>query len=93
MTPQQAKILADKGTLIGVYVMEFKPPVFYMKEALEFIQVVGADHIVIASDCGHFELPSPVDALRLMITELLLNGVPDKDVKKMVQTNPARLLY
>lgn len=93
MTPQQAKMLAGKGALIGVYVTEFRPPLFYMEEALEFIKVVGANHVVIASDCGHFESPSPVDALRLMITELLLNGVSDEDVRKMVQSNPARLLY
>ena len=93
MTPQQAKILADKGALIGVYVMDFKPPVFSMEEALEFIKVVGADHIVIASDCGHFQSPSPVQGLRLMITELLIAGIPDKDVEKMVKTNPATLVY
>ncbi len=93
MTPQQAKALADKGALIGIYVMEFKPPLFYMEEALELIKVVGADHIIIGSDCGHFEMPPPVQSLRLMITELLLHGIPDKDVEKMVKTNPATLVY
>ena len=93
MTPQQAKILAEKGALIGIYVMQFQPPIFYMEEALEFIRVVGPEHIVIASDCGHFEFAPPVHGLRLMITELLLHGIPDKDVERMVKTNPATLVY
>jgi predicted metal-dependent TIM-barrel fold hydrolase len=93
MTPQQAKILADKGAFIGIYVMQFQPPIFYMEEALDFIRVVGPDHIIIASDCGHFEFPPPVHGLRLMITELLLRGIPDNDVERMVKTNPTTLVY
>jgi microsomal dipeptidase-like Zn-dependent dipeptidase len=73
--------------------MEFQPPLFYLEEALDIIRVVGPEHIVIASDCGHFQMPPPVQSLRLMITELLLHGIPDKDVEKMVKTNPATLVY
>jgi microsomal dipeptidase-like Zn-dependent dipeptidase len=93
MTPEQAKTIASKGALVGIYVMEFQPPLFYLEEALDIIRVVGPEHIVIASDCGHFQMPPPVESLRLMITELLLHGIPDKDVEKMVKTNPATLLY
>ena len=64
-----------------------------MEEALEFIRKVGPEHIVIASDCGHFEFSPPVQGLRLIITELLLRGIPDKDVERMVKTNPATLVY
>jgi len=93
MTPEQAKTIASKGALVGIYVMEFQPPLFYLEEALDIIRVVGPEHIVIASDCGHFQMPPPVESLRLMITELLLHGIPDKDVEKMVKTNPATLVY
>lgn len=93
ITIEQAKIFAEKGALIGIYIMGFRPPTFFMDEALEIIHGVGAENIVIASDCGHFEFPSPIEALRLMITELLMQGIPDSDVEKMVKTNPERLLY
>jgi len=93
MTPEQAKTIANKGALVGIYIMEFRPPFFYMDEVLDIIKVVGAENIVIGSDCGHFEFPAPVEALRLMITALLVHGVPDKDVEKMVKTNPTTLLY
>lgn len=93
MTPEQAKTIASKGALVGIYIMEFRPPFFYMDEVLDIIKVVGADNIVIGSDCGHFEFPAPVEALRLMVTALLVHGVPDKDVEKMVKTNPATLVY
>lgn len=93
MTPEQAKTIASKGALVGIYVMEFKPPLFYMEEALDIIRVVGPENIVIGSDCGHFQMPPPVQSLRLMITELLIAGIPDKDVEKMVKTNPATLVY
>ena len=93
MTPEQAKTIASKGALVGIYVMEFKPPTFHLEEALDIIRVVGPEHIVIASDCGHFQMSPPVAGLRLMITQLLIAGVPDKDVEKMVKTNPATLVY
>ncbi len=93
MTPEQAKFAASKGALIGLYVIEFRPPLFYIDEALDIIKVVGAENIVIGSDCGHFHNPAPVEGLRLLITELLMAGVPDKDVELMVKTNPARLVY
>jgi hypothetical protein len=31
--------------------------------------------------------------LRLYITGMLVRDVPDKDVEKMVKTNPANLIY
>lgn len=92
-TPEQAKILTEKGAFAGIYAMEFRPPMFYLDKAIDIIKTVGPDHIVIASDCGHFEFPAPVEGLRMIITALLVHGIPDKDVEKMVKINPAKLLY
>lgn len=93
MTIEQAKWFAEKGAFLGIYVMGFQPPTFHLEETLNIINKVGADNIVIASDCGHFEFPSPVEGLRLIITHLLVQGVKDEDVKKMVKLNPEKLLY
>ena len=93
MTIEQAKSFVEKGAFIGVYIMGFRPPSFNIEESLKIIKEVGADNIVIASDCGHIEFPSPVEAFRLMITELLIKGISDEDVEKMIKINPNTLLY
>ena len=65
----------------------------YWEEFMEAVKVVGCDRIVIGTDCGHFAFPAPVEAMRLFITGMLMRGIPDKDVEKMVKTNPRDLLY
>jgi microsomal dipeptidase-like Zn-dependent dipeptidase len=62
-------------------------------EFMEVVKVVGCDRVVIGSDCGHFAFPAPVEAMRLFITGMLMRGILDKDVEKMVKTNPSELLY
>jgi predicted metal-dependent TIM-barrel fold hydrolase len=93
MTIEQAKSFAEKGAMIGIYIEGFRPPSFNIEESLKIIKEVGAKNIVIASDCGHIEFPSPVEAFRLMITELLIKGISDEDIERMVKINPEFLLY
>jgi hypothetical protein len=94
MTIDQMKMAAEKGAYLGMYCANFDPDLTWSWEGfLEAVKVVGCDHIVIGTDCGHFSFPSPLEAMRLFITGMLTRGIPDRDVEKMLKINARNLLY
>jgi len=93
MTLEEQKIAAGKGAYVGLYCWGLGVPMFDMDEVLKVIEVVGPDHLVVGTDVGNFREMIPVEAIRVFITRLLIAGIPDKDVEKMVKINPRRLLY
>ena len=58
----------------------------------EQIEELGADHCIIGTDFGVYTLPEPVEGLREFIACLLDLGIPVDDIRKLVKTNPERLL-
>ncbi|TVT46957.1 chorismate mutase [Amycolatopsis rhizosphaerae] len=59
---------------------------------LAWIEALGPEHTVLASDFGQQANPKPVDAW-LRVGEALLDlGLPEKDLRRMVCDNPAYLL-
>ena len=60
--------------------------------AAEQIQQLGAANCIIGTDFGVYTLPEPVEGLREFISALMDLGMPIADIKKLVQTNPAKLL-
>jgi len=60
--------------------------------AAEQIRQVGTDHCILATDFGGYTLPAPVEGLREFIACLLDLGLPAHDIRKMVRTNPEKLL-
>lgn len=93
LTPEDLKLAAEKKVYIGLYSFATRPPQFDWDYYLEAISAVGPDHIVFGSDTGNFSSLLPTESMRMLITGLLLAGVPDDDVEKIVKTNPAALLY
>ena len=62
------------------------------KKLLTWIETLGPEHTVLASDFGQKANPKPVDAW-LRVGEALLDlGLPEKDLRRMVRDNPAYLL-
>ncbi|GAA5167620.1 MULTISPECIES: DUF6282 family protein [Amycolatopsis] len=62
------------------------------KQLANWIEQLGPEHIVLASDFGQKANPKPVDAW-LRVGEALLDlGVPEKDLRRMVRDNPSYLL-
>lgn len=57
-----------------------------------WIDLVGADRTSLGSDLGQMNNPFPVDSFRKMLSKLHDVGVSESDLRKMVATNPARLL-
>ncbi|OEV07918.1 imidazolonepropionase-like amidohydrolase [Streptomyces sp. Amel2xB2] len=62
------------------------------KQLMTWIGTLGPEHIVLASDFGQASNPKPVDAWLRVAGALLDLGLPEKDLRRMVCDNPARLL-
>jgi hypothetical protein len=69
-----------------------KGPEIGIREVADAIRLLGADHCILATDFGRYALPPPVEGLREFITCMLDLGIPPEDIRKMVKTNPERLL-
>jgi hypothetical protein len=63
-----------------------------VRDAAHQIQELGADHCIIATDFGVYTLPEPVEGLREFIACLLDLGIPQGDIRKLVKTNPEKIL-
>ena len=72
--------------------MEQEGPKGGVRLVAEQIQELGADHCIIGTDFGVYTLPEPVEGLREFIACLLDLGIPVDDIRKLVKTNPERLL-
>lgn len=92
-TMEDLKLAVEKRVYIGLYSYATRPPVFDWDYYLEAISTVGVDHIVFGSDTGSFSSLIPTESIRMLITGLLIAGVPDKDIEKIVKLNPEALLY
>ncbi|CDR17887.1 DUF6282 family protein [Streptomyces iranensis] len=62
------------------------------KRLLTWIEALGPEHTVLASDFGQAVNPKPVDAWLRVAGALLDLGLPEKDLRRMVRDNPAYLL-
>lgn len=95
MTIGEIKTAVDKGGVYaGLYCWTLRPPMFEgWDEVKELLRVVGPEHIVVGTDVGMFTEVIPVEAIRSFIAEMLVRDVPDKDMGRMLKTNPTELLY
>ncbi len=66
--------------------------IFPLRTLVDWIELVGPDRTTLASDLGQVGKPLPVEAYRRVLARLLDAGVAEKDIKKMVAINPARLI-
>jgi predicted metal-dependent TIM-barrel fold hydrolase len=93
MSIDQMKIAAEKGAYLELCCLDFSEPEVIWNEFLQIIREVGADHIIIASDCGNSQFPPPAVQYKTFILRLLMSGVPDEDVEKMAKINPRKLVF
>jgi len=63
-----------------------------IRTVVEMIRQVGAKRCVLATDLGRINYPLPVDGLCTFIAILLLAGIPEGDIERMIKINPAYLL-
>ena len=56
------------------------------------IAMLGADHCIVATDCGHWMTAPPAEGMRLAIAMLLQGGLTPKEASRLVADNPLGLV-
>lgn len=60
--------------------------------ALKQIKRLGAESIIMGTDCGQINNPLPADCIALGARALRANGITDRQLDLMLKENPAKLL-
>lgn len=78
---------------INYYKQDPKSPKGQSPEKIaKWIKQVGADHIIFATDFGQVDNPTTPEGMRLLIAEMLKQGISKEDLIKMTSTNPYKIL-
>ena len=104
MSIEQMKQAAAEGALLElVFLNQLMGPSAHLEWMHEWNQVsiadmaaaikeVGADHFILASDLGQTGNPIHPDGYEILVRGLEAEGIPSKDIQRMMSDNPARLL-
>jgi len=63
-----------------------------LDDVVAILERVGARNLVIASDGGGIQTPSPHESLRVLLDNLLHHGVAEEDLRCAITETPRRLL-
>jgi hypothetical protein len=63
-----------------------------LRKVVDIIKELGPERCILSTDFGVYTLPDPVEGLREFIACFLDLGIPPNDIKKLVKTNPEKLL-
>ena len=58
----------------------------------ETIEALGVENCIVMSDCGQRHNPMPHEGLRIYAQCLYEKGMPEKDVERLIKTNPGQIL-
>lgn len=90
---EQVTRYADLGATIEHEITMYdEDRIFPLRTLVDWIELIGPDRTTLASDLGQVGKPLPVEAYRRVLPRLLDAGVSEKDVRKMICINPARLI-
>ncbi len=87
--------LIDAGAYLEYVAVSCVSPIFYEqppKELAEWIKAIGSDKLLLSSDLGQYSGPSHPEGLRMLSASLLDEGVINKDLVRMLNENPAKVL-
>jgi len=93
-TVEEQKELIRKGAIIehcAILSME-NNCLIPIKEVAKLINEVGYENLVISSDGGQLRCPSPPDSLKIFVSELLKEGLEERQLEHMLKQNPAQIL-
>ena len=65
----------------------------FAANGINTIKEIGPDRCIIGSDFGQVLHMDSIDGMRVFIRALLGFGIREKDVKTMLQDNPAKLMW
>jgi hypothetical protein len=62
------------------------------ERAAAFVRKIGAEHLIVSTDCGQTGNVYPTDCLALAARRLRANGITQRELDLMYKINPAKLL-
>ena len=62
------------------------------RAAVGIVRRIGAESVIIGTDCGQMNNPYPTDCFVLAARRLRAHGITDRGLDRMIKENPARLL-
>ena len=93
-TQEQVEEMARLGGFIEFVALGTLPAQqrIHPRKIAEIIKRVGADHVILDTDC-FFDYPCPApEMLRMLVASLLHFGITPEEIIQMVRTNPYYLL-
>lgn len=63
-----------------------------VKAAADLVRKIGAEHLIVGTDCGQTVNVYPTDCLALAAKGMRAHGVTQRELDLMYKTNPAKLL-
>jgi predicted metal-dependent phosphotriesterase family hydrolase len=69
-----------------------KDAIEQLRDAAVKIRAIGAENIVIGSDCGQTVNPLPTDCLVMIAQGLRAQGITERQINTMFKDSPARML-
>ena len=90
----QGRELAQMGAFIEHEVSMYSRdrPEWPISRLIEWIDAVGVEHTTLGSDTGQATAPLPSEVFGKVAHALVDNGVPERDVRRMLVDNPGSLL-
>ena len=61
-------------------------------DCVDFIRVLGREHLVLATDAGAIRFAQPYEYLRTFAENLIIGGIPEQDVRYMMTERPLSLI-
>lgn len=86
--------MAKLGAVAEFCASAIGPLTYYLPptKAKEYIDILGAENIILSSDCGVAFYPMPMEFLRVFASCLYESGTSVEDLHIMMRENPIRLL-
>jgi hypothetical protein len=93
MNQMQDRSKVYVGTYCQPMIPSLYQPIQDPFEMFRTIQAIGPERCIVGSDFGQVLHVNSIDGMRSFIRGLLGFGIQPDDVKKMLQDNPATLMY
>lgn len=86
--------LAAAGAMVEFCALGFLPAFqrLSIPDCLEIIAEIGADRVVLTTDCFFGWMPPAAELLRITLGSLLFHGMAEADAARLVRDNPRRML-
>lgn len=91
-TVEEQKQLLGEGVYMEHCYTTWKTGKVSFETTLEMIREIGPDHVILSTDLGQTSNVYPDEGLLEFCEKLIESGFTKEDIKKMVVTNPRKLL-